>query len=366
MASDAGAEKAGSEGFAGRQRALFAKGFSFSGYERDMVCLNLGGARFLDVSGVTGLDSVTDGRAAVFGDFDDDGDTDVLLTTIQGPSRLLFRNEVGSRSGWLRLTLVGTKSGSDAYGATVGVKTSAGTLTKVKAGGSAYLSQSDPRLLFGLGADPACEGVEVAWPSGLRQKFGPLPARSSWRIVEGESEPKRVEEKPFSLPGPLAESEASLVDLEVRVGEPFPPVAARALDGSRTIAGPAPKAKRTLVNLWATWCVNCRKEMPVLARLREDLGSERLEIVGLSVDDPADLEKVGSFVKDRRIPYPVLVAESEGVKAIYATDRVTVPLSFLLDAEGKILDIFSGWSPRAEARLRRTLGLAPSPNSRGQ
>src|SRR5215467_3100329 len=106
--------------------------------------MNIGGKKFMDISGVSGIDSITDGRAAVFADFDNDGDEDVFLTTI-----LLFRNNVGQDSHWLRILLEGGKeTGRDAYGSVVRVKTSAGTLTKVKAGGSGFLSQNDPRLLF--------------------------------------------------------------------------------------------------------------------------------------------------------------------------------------------------------------------------
>ncbi len=60
-----------------RRRELLATGFSFSGYERDQLMLNLGEGKFLDISGVSGMDSITDGRGAVFADFDNDGDLDV-------------------------------------------------------------------------------------------------------------------------------------------------------------------------------------------------------------------------------------------------------------------------------------------------
>ena len=82
------------------QNSLMGKGFSFSGYERDPVFLSLGKnekgqVKYLEVSGLSGMDSVTDGRAGVFADFDNDGDLDVFSTAIQGQSHLLFRNNVG-------------------------------------------------------------------------------------------------------------------------------------------------------------------------------------------------------------------------------------------------------------------------------
>ena len=87
---------------------MFGQGFSFSGYERDPLYLNLGGKKFTDISGVSGIDSITDGRAGVFADFDNDGDLDVFSTTIQHQAHLLFRNNVGQDSNFLRIELEGT------------------------------------------------------------------------------------------------------------------------------------------------------------------------------------------------------------------------------------------------------------------
>jgi hypothetical protein len=84
---------------------MFGQGFSFSGYERDPLYLNLGGKKFTDISGISGIDSITDGRGGVFADFDNDGDLDVFSTTIQNQAHLLFRNNVGQDSNYLRITL---------------------------------------------------------------------------------------------------------------------------------------------------------------------------------------------------------------------------------------------------------------------
>jgi len=79
------------------------------------------------------IDSITDGRAGVFADFDNDGDLDVFSTTIQHQAHLLFRNNVGQDSNFVRIELEGTgRSTRDAFGSVVRVKTSAGMLTKIK------------------------------------------------------------------------------------------------------------------------------------------------------------------------------------------------------------------------------------------
>src|SRR5688500_14544176 len=100
---------------------MFGEGFSFSGYERDPLYLNTGAKKFVDISGVSGIDSITDGRAGVFADFDNDGDLDVFMTVIQGQSHHLFRNNVGQDNNWLRVSLEGGKGS----GATPSARSSA-------------------------------------------------------------------------------------------------------------------------------------------------------------------------------------------------------------------------------------------------
>ena len=178
-----------------RQSALFNKGFSFSGYERDLFSLNKGNGTFVELSGASGIDSITDGRGSAFADFDSDGDTDIFLRAMHSRAHLLFRNNIGNESPSFRVSLEGKKSGRDAFGATVRAKVSAGILTLVKAGGSGFLSQSDPRLLFGLGKDQKAEWLEVTWPSGAKQRFAGPKAGDSWLIVEGESQLRPVPEK---------------------------------------------------------------------------------------------------------------------------------------------------------------------------
>ena len=175
---------AGIPAFLGEHLALLKKNYSFSGYERDKVWLNRGGKSFTDISGVSGADSISDGRAAVFFDFDDDGDMDILLRAMHGRSLFLFRNEIGQRNRWLRVELTGTRSGRDAFGSVVRVKTASGTMTRIKQGGGRYCAQSDPRLLFGLGSAEQVEWVEVTWPDGRKQKVENAKAGETLRFEE--------------------------------------------------------------------------------------------------------------------------------------------------------------------------------------
>jgi hypothetical protein len=124
------------------------------------------------------------GRGAAFGDIDNDGDQDVLITTNGGPA-YLYRNDVGSGNRSIRIRLVGTQSNRDAIGATVqlsygGQKTS----RMVKSGGS-YLSQSELPVTFGLGRRDQADRVVVRWPNGRVEEHGALTAgRYEW--IEGK------------------------------------------------------------------------------------------------------------------------------------------------------------------------------------
>ena len=235
-----------------QDKLMFGQGFSFSGYERDPLFLNLGNRKFVDISGCSGIDSVTDGRAGVFADFDNDGDLDVFSTTIQGQSHLLFRNNVGQDGRWLRVALEGGPSlGRDAYSSVVRVRTSAGTLTKTKAGGNGFISQHDPRLLFGLGKDERVDSVEVTWPDGSVEAFaGPFAAGTTVRLAQGKGQAEVVRLASARLPDPLTRAEAMASDLHAKVGQPVPDLRVVGLDGRPTTlrapaeAGPAPARQR--------------------------------------------------------------------------------------------------------------------------
>jgi thiol-disulfide isomerase/thioredoxin len=327
-------------------------GFSFSGYERDQLMLNLGEGKFLDISGVSGMDSITDGRGAVFADFDNDGDLDVFLRATHGTAHLMFRNNVGNAQGFLRVTLEGRESTRDAFGAVVRVKTSRGILTKVKSGGSGFLSQSDPRLLFGLGEDARAEWLEVTWPSGRQQRLDGPAANTSLLLVEGESQLRTVAEIRTSLPDPFTEDEAQWHSVRLRKGNALPALPVATLDGtSGALSSLLEPGRPTLVNLWATWCIPCRQEMPELERVHQSAGERGVRVIGVSIDDAVTRDHVPGFVEEMGVTYPIVVAEAEFIRNFYTTDNVTVPISVLLDAQGIITDLLPGWTPETREHL---------------
>ncbi|MDQ1590089.1 MAG: enediyne biosynthesis protein [Pyrinomonadaceae bacterium] len=346
---------------------MSGEGFSFSGYERDPLYLNLGTKKFMDISGVSGIDSITDGRAGVFADFDNDGDLDVFSTTIQGQSHLLFRNNVGQANNWLRVALEGSgRTGRDAFSAVVRVKTSAGTLTKIKDGGSGFISQHDPRLLFGLGKDTSAEWIEVTWPHGKTERFaGDARAGATLLLREGTGRAETVAVNPTKLPDPLTRAEAFAQGLKIRIGQPMPELALKPLGRVATSLRKQLKpGRRALVNVWATWCTPCAAEMPELEKLRAPLAARGIDLMGLNVDsDPA--ADVGGFIKMHRVQYPNYLGGVRAIESLYATDELSVPMSIVVDERGVVTEIIPGWSAETRKRFGVLAGEGEGVGSNG-
>jgi hypothetical protein len=151
---------------------------------------NRGKKKFEEASSKLGraLQKAIVGRGAAYGDFDNDGDLDLLVVANNGPARLL-RNENGNQNDLLRVKTVGTRSNRDGIGAKVTLKTSKGSkeFSMVKTG-SSYCSQSELPLTFGLGKpeDGLTVTLEVVWPSGQRDTIPDLKPNQSITIQEGK------------------------------------------------------------------------------------------------------------------------------------------------------------------------------------
>lgn len=332
---------------------IFGEGFSFSGYERDAAFLNLGGGRFVDISGVSGLDSVADNRAGVFGDFDNDGDLDVFSTTIQGQAHLLFRNNVGQDSRWLRVVLEGDSTiNADAIGAVVRIATATGTLTRLKSAGTGFISQHDARLVFGLGSQEVVREIQVTWPDGRQELFRGQAGSNTTVVLRrgtGRIEPAALSSS--RLPDPLASAAVVASRLKVAPGSAFPMLSLRALAGGPTpLAAHLSPGRRLLVNIWATWCGPCAKEMPELERLRAPLAAQGIDMLGVNVDSEAGVD-VAEYVRRLGVTYPIGVGGTTAIEQLYAGEEVIVPLSFLIDDTGTLLEILPGWSAKTEQRL---------------
>ena len=150
--------------------------------ERPHLFRNLGARRFEAVSAKAGpaFQQPMVARGAAYADFDNDGDLDLIVSTNNGPARLL-RNDGGNRNHMLRIKAVGTTSNRDGIGAKIRVTLENGASQwALVRSGSSYLSQSELTLTFGLGPATAVKAVEITWPDG---KIETLPRTAADQTI---------------------------------------------------------------------------------------------------------------------------------------------------------------------------------------
>jgi hypothetical protein len=149
--------------------------------------MNDGQGKFREAGGEAGggfsLPKV--GRGLAVGDFDRDGDQDILMTTNNGPG-YLFRNDQTAGNHSIRFRLIGTKSNRDGIGARIKVFSGGVMQTRMVRSGSSYLSQSEMPATFGLGQRDKIERVVIDWPSGRSEEFKDLSSGHTYEVTEGK------------------------------------------------------------------------------------------------------------------------------------------------------------------------------------
>ncbi len=159
----------------------------------DRVLRNKGDLRFEDVSAKAGASFQIPAphRGAAFGDLNNDGKIDVVVTVVNGPPEI-WMNRSGTQNGsnrnhWITLKLVGVKSNRDGLGTKIKITTSLGTQYNQATTTGSYNSSSDKRVYFGLGSAGVVDSVELTWPSGIKQVLRNVKADQILTVTESAS-----------------------------------------------------------------------------------------------------------------------------------------------------------------------------------
>jgi hypothetical protein len=149
------------------------------------VFRNLGNRTFEELGAEAGP-GVTDAhcsRGCAFGDFDNDGDVDILIVNLNEPPSLL-RNDLAGKQNWIKVKLEGVKSNRSAIGARVLVHYAGKVQAQAVLSQSSFYSSNDPRLHFGLGGSVSVD-IEVCWPNGLHEQLRNVGANQLITLREG-------------------------------------------------------------------------------------------------------------------------------------------------------------------------------------
>jgi len=156
--------------------------------EKNLLIHNLGGGKFTDVTALGGkpFEALEVTRGAAFGDIDNDGDIDIVITNNNRPARLLL-NDAAHAPAWIEVRLEGRgKVNRDALGAVLTLsREGVPNLVRRVHTDSSYCSASDRRVHFGLGGKPAIGTIEVAWPDGSVEQWDSPATNRIVTLIQG-------------------------------------------------------------------------------------------------------------------------------------------------------------------------------------
>jgi len=312
---------------------IFEEGLSFSGNERNKTWINAERG-FVDLSDVSGCDTPNDSRASIACDFDDDGDVDLFVHSIQRERHSLFRNDAvrpGKDAGFLKLKLKAVHSQYEAIGATVIVHGPNGPVAQVLSRGAGFLSSQPDELIFGLGSQESCL-VEVHWPGTKKdekESFGEIAAGTRARLVQGSGQPESYGARPRALPDPAPEG------LKVAEGDVLPKLGLFDAKGRPVIFDPVKTAggRNLLLTFWASYCTPCVKEIPELQGLH---AGGKQAVVSISLDVPASVSAAVRRLERGGAEYPAyFLGDDKTHKELIrqAGERTVVPITDIVDLE---------------------------------
>lgn len=329
---------------------------SLSGKERNRLFLNLGGRQFADLAFLSGMDHPGDGRSVVQFDYDRDGLPDIATISTNAPKLALFRNELGdgfpgiAGRGFVALRFEGGNRGDargggwsnrDGYGARVRIEAGGRTFIAEHRCGEGFSAQNSRTMLVGLGDAESIDRITVLWPSGREQESGPVPIGALVMVHENPADA-------------LGGEAFAISDYRANVALPAAAGASQPretlnLSEADAVAGTQRGVPRLYVN-FATWCANCRAELPTLARMRSHFAPDAFEMIGLPADADESAAVLAEYESATKPPYrvvPALGPEARGrvrhvLEARLGSRAENIPSSILVDGEGRVIRVDAG------------------------
>ena len=324
---------------------------SFSGHERNHLFRNEGGESFVDISGLSGLDSDLDGRSFAVLDFDRDGRQDIALANINAPVLNLYQNKTAtsgddsiSSGNMIAVKVVGGNttaqpseqfSNRDGVGAKILVNAGSLTLNRELCYGEGLAAQNSQNLFFGLGKEKTVDSITVNWPSGKSSKIENVLAGEQITVFEDvdQSEDGTGFRRSQYIINGIANYDRQLKNKNAIL---FSPKA-------------KPTGNYAIYVSMATWCPSCRTHLPQLKRVRDYFSDEELALIGVPIDSNESDEVVMEYLKKYQPAYKLNVKqwdlpEREEFTKIafnkFSTDLM--PATIITDQEGIVLDIYRG------------------------
>ncbi len=341
---------------------MIRSGSSWSGKERNCAYLNTGDGGFANISVASGVDFPDDGRGLAFGDWDHDGDLDFWISNRTAPRLRFMRNDQPQTNHFVSLRLHGNgkTTNRDAVGARVEVYVTGDEkhpVAKTLRAGEGFLSQNSKWMHFGLGDTSKVERVIVHWPGGERETFGNVKLDTRQVLTQGSGkskvvdEPKQVQALSAKEQKPVPYSDQAILRLITPLE--FPTLAYTNWEGSTKPINVA-NGKPMLVNLWASWCLPCLKELQDFSHNQEKIKNSGLDILALSVDglndDRSTYEEAAQQIKKMDFPFSTgraslpLINLLQSIHDLQTPVRRPLPLptSFLIDGKGRLITIYKG------------------------
>ena len=316
---------------------------SLSGNERNKLFMNRAGKSFGDMSGISGLDNIADGRGFALFDYNRDGRQDIALVNANAPLFNLYRNAMENHGKVVAVRFEGgnkvgmaarAQTNRDGFGAMVIAELAGGpTLKREHRCGEGFAAQNSKIMLIGIGSADNVSRLTVRWPSGQVYTLENVAAGNLITARESADNPFETSTYLKSLPVPD------------RQAKELPTFAVAAND-----SGADPGSKLRLYTTTATWCEACLRHLPEVNAMTDLLAEDGIEIVAVPIDPEDAKAKLEKYLAKWKPAYRMLIdlpiakrAEATTfLAAQMGTESPPLPSSVVTDAAGNALLVTEG------------------------